>query len=77
MVWIAHPSSEEVALDILKKCTERGIPVASPHIDPTAFEADARAGYRMFFFGWDRDMFNRGLREVMQAATAAVVRGGL
>ena len=72
MVWIAHPSSEEVALDILRKCIARGIPVARPHTDPASFEEDVAAGYRMFFFGWDRDMFNRGLREVMQAAAAAV-----
>jgi 2-keto-3-deoxy-L-rhamnonate aldolase RhmA len=67
MVWLAHPSSDEVAMAILRKSEAREIPVASPHIDPESFEADVEAGYRIFFFGWDRDLFNRGLRDVMEA----------
>ena len=59
MVWLAHMSTEAVANEIVKKCVERGIFVASPHVDPTSFKADMDAGYRMFFFGWDRDMFDR------------------
>jgi 2-keto-3-deoxy-L-rhamnonate aldolase RhmA len=67
MIWLAHPSSDEVAMEILRKSAARGIPVASPHIDPESFQADVEAGYRIFFFGWDRDLFNRGLRDVMEA----------
>ena len=74
MVWLAHPSSEAVAQDLLRKCLERGILVASPHADPASFQADVDAGYRMFFFGWDRDMFYRGLGEVMQIAREAMGR---
>lgn len=72
MVWLAHTSTEAVANEIVKKCVERGIFVASPHVDPTSFKADMDAGYRMFFFGWDRDMFYRGLGDVMRTAKEAI-----
>ena len=72
MVWLAHPSTAAVANEIVKKCIERGIFVASPHVDPTSFKADMDAGYRMFFFGWDRDMFYRGLGDVMRTAKEAI-----
>ena len=72
MVWLAHVSSEEMERSILAKCLERGLFVASPHSDPATFAADVEAGYRIFFFGWDRDLFYRGLGDVLQQGRAAV-----
>ncbi len=72
MVWLAHVSSEAVERSILAKCLERGIFVASPHSDPADFAADVEIGYRIFFFGWDRDLFYRGLGDVLQRGRGAI-----
>jgi 2-keto-3-deoxy-L-rhamnonate aldolase RhmA len=74
MVWLAHVSSEEVERSILTKCLERGIFVASPHEDPSDFAADVEAGYRIFFFGWDREIFYRGLGDVLAPGREAIGR---
>jgi 2-keto-3-deoxy-L-rhamnonate aldolase RhmA len=74
MVWLAHVSSEAVERSILAKCLERGILVGSPHEDPADFAADVEAGYRIFFFGWDRDLFYRGLGDVLAPGREAIGR---
>jgi len=75
MLWIAHPSSEEVAREILEKAVERGIFVAGPGESPESFAADFEAGYRMFFLGWDRDLFYRGLNGALSAARESLGPG--
>ena len=51
-----------------------------PRPDSDSGSADAfeylrlmvEAGYRIFFFGWDRDLFYRGLGDVLQQGRAAM-----
>lgn len=62
VLWLAHPSSAEVAMSILEKCREKNILALVYGADVDRWKIDLESGDALMIqLGWDTDLFYRGL----------------
>lgn len=66
VLWLAHPSSAEVARAILEKCRERDIVALVGSADLGRWQVERNTGRPLLVhLGWDTDLFYRGLDATM------------
>ncbi len=67
VLWLAHPSSTEVATAILEKCRARNVVAFVGGADLDRWGVDRSAGDPlMVHLGWDTDLFYRGLDDTLR-----------